>query len=192
MCTNPPFSLFREYIAQLIAHEKKFLILGHQNAISYKEIFPFFQQDTLWLGVNNGGTKWFKVPDDYDIKTESRKKIENGEKFFSMGNINWFTNLPHKKRNEELILVKKYKGHEDEYPAYDNFNAVEVSKVVNIPIDYDGVVGVPITFLDKYNPKQFEIVKFRKGDDDKDLSINGKCPYFRILIRRRQKVRFKE
>ena len=100
-----------------------------------------------------------------------------------MGNICWFTNLDIAKRHEELILYKTYNS--GEYPFYDNYNAIEVKKVAEIPMDYDGVMGVPITFLDKYNPEQFEIVKFRKGDDDKDLSVNGKCPYFRILIRRK-------
>lgn len=182
--TNPPFSLFREYVSQLIEYNKKFIILGHQNAITYKEIFKLIKEDKIWLGVDNGGTKWFKVNDDYDIQTESRKKVENGEKFFSMGSVVWFTNLETPKRNEELILYKEY--NELEYPTYDNYNAIEVSKVANIPMNYSGVMGVPITFLDKYNPNQFEIVKFRKGDDDKDLSINGKCPYFRILIKNKK------
>ena len=101
-----------------------------------------------------------------------------------MGNICWFTNLDIAKRHEEIILYKSY--NEEEYPQYDNYNAINVNKVADIPMDYDGVMGVPITFLDKYNPDQFEIIRFRKGNDDKDLSINGKCPYFRILIRRKQ------
>ena len=101
-----------------------------------------------------------------------------------MGNICWFTNLDIAKRHEEIILYKTYNS--DDYPTYDNYDAINVNKVADIPMDYNGIIGVPITFLDKYNPEQFEIIKFRKGDDDKDLSINGKCPYFRILIRRRQ------
>ncbi|EBW6364118.1 modification methylase, partial [Salmonella enterica subsp. enterica serovar Oranienburg] len=181
--TNPPFSLFREYVSQLIKHDKKFLIIGNQNAITYKEIFHLIKDNKLWLGVDNGGTKWFQVPKHYDIQTESRKKTENGVKYFSMGSIMWFTNLDHKKRHEELILFKKYTP--EEYPNYDNYNAIEVSRVADTPVDYEGIMGVPITFLDKYNPEQFEIVKFRKGDDDRDLSLNGKCPYFRILIKRK-------
>lgn len=181
--TNPPFSLFREYVAQLIEFDKKFIIMGHQNAITYKEVFKLFKENKIWLGVDNGGTKWFKVNEDYDISTDGRKKIENGEKFFSMGNVVWITNLDNPKRQEKIILYKEY--NEIEFPKYDNYDGIEVSKVANIPSDFNGVMGVPITFLDKYNPEQFEIVKFRKGDDDKDLSIKGKCPYFRILIKKK-------
>lgn len=181
--TNPPFSLFREYVAQLVDHNKKFLILGNQNAITYKEIFKHIKDNKLWLGYDNGGTKWFQVPDDYDILTESRIKIENGIKYFSMGQVMWFTNLDTTKRHETLILYKKYLSKN--YPKYDNYNAIEVSKVVDMPKNYKGIMGVPITFLDKYNPDQFEIVKFRKGNDEKDLVIRGKSPYFRILIRKR-------
>jgi Adenine-specific methyltransferase EcoRI len=158
--TNPPFSLFREYVAQLIEHKKKFLILGDQNAMTYKEIFKLIQKNDLWLGYDNGGTKWFQVPMDYDIPTESRKKIEKGVKYFSMGRIMWFTNLDTIKRHEELILYKKYSA--TEYSKYDNYDAINIDKVSDIPRDYDGVMGVPITFLDKYNPKQFEIVGITK------------------------------
>ncbi len=154
--TNPPFSLFREYLAQLLEHDKKFLILGQQNAITYKEVFPLIKDNRLWLGVNNGGQKWFQVPDHYDIKTESRKKTVDGVKYFSMGSVNWYTNLDHKKRHEKLILYKKYIP--EEYPRYDNYDAINVDRVADIPEDYDGVMGVPITFLDKHNPEQFEIL----------------------------------
>jgi hypothetical protein len=182
--TNPPFSLFREYVAQLIEYEKSFLILGQQNAITYKEIFKLIKENKLWLGVNNGGTKWFQVNDDYDIKTESRKKKENGIKYFSMGSVNWYTNLDVSKRHEDLILYKQY--NPEEYPKYDNYDAINVDRVAEIPMDYEGVMGVPITFLDKYNPDQFDIIKFRKGEDDRDLSINGKYTYFRILIKNKK------
>lgn len=158
--TNPPFSLFREYVAQLIEYEKNFLILGQQNAITYKEIFRLIKENKLWLGVNNGGTKWFQVNDDYDIKTESRKKIENGIKYFSMGSVNWYTNLDIAKRHEDLILYKTY--NPEEYPNYDNYDAIEVSKITDIPANYYGTMGVPITFLDKHNPDQFEIVGITK------------------------------
>jgi len=179
--TNPPFSLFREYIGQLIEHNKQFLILGNQNAITYKEVFKHIKDNKLWLGYDNGGTKWFQVPMDYEIKTESRKKIENNKKYFSMGSIMWFTNLDVAKRHENLELYRHYTP--EEYPHYDNYDGINVDRVSEIPYDYAGVMGVPITFLDKYNPDQFEIVKFRKGDDEKDLTINGKSPYFRILIK---------
>jgi hypothetical protein len=154
--TNPPFSLFREYVAQLIESGKEFLILGQQNAIKYKEIFPLIQSGRMWLGVDNGGCKWFEVNPEYEIKTESRQKTENGKRYFSMGSVSWFTNLDHAKRHEELILYREYSP--EVYPTYDNYDAIEVSRVKDIPKDYDGLMGVPITFLDKHNPEQFEIV----------------------------------
>ena len=185
--TNPPFSLFREYVAQLIEYEKKFLILGNQNAITYKEIFPLIKDRNMWLGIDNGGTKWFEVNPDYSIKTRSRQKTENGKKYFSMGNILWYTNLDHAKRHEELILYKKYSPQE--YPKYDNYDAIEVDKVVNIPVDYDGDMGVPITFLDKYNPDQFDIIGMDRpliteltGKQSR-FKINGKEIYARVVIR---------
>ena len=194
--TNPPFSLFREYLAQLVKHGKQFLVLGDQNAITYKETFNLIGAGELWLGVSNGGNKWFQVPDDYDIKTESRKKIENGVKYLSMGRINWFTNLEHKKRHEELPLFRSYSP--DAYPRYDNYDAINVDKVADIPRDWPGVMGVPITFLDKWNPEQFEIVNannLRNGDSvpfkahglikDKDSAIGGKPTYVRVPIRQR-------
>ena len=154
--TNPPFSLFREYVAQLMEYSKKFLILGDQNAITYKEIFSHIKDNRLWLGYDNGGTKWFQVPMDYDISTESRKKIENGVKYFSMGRILWFTNLDTTKRHQKLNLHKKYSP--EEFPKYDNYNAINIDRYIDIPMDYEGVMGVPITFVDKYNPDQFEII----------------------------------
>ena len=166
--TNPPFSLFRQYVAVLMEHKNKFIIIGSKTAITYKEIFPLLKNNKMWLGSNNPAPKEFIQPDG------TTKKF---------GNICWYTNFDLKKRHEELILVKKYAGHDEEYPHYDNYDAIEVNRVVNIPCDYAGAMGVPITFLDKYNPDQFEIIKFRKGDDNKDLSVNGKFPYFRILIR---------
>jgi len=191
--TNPPFSLFREYVAQLMEYSKKFLILGNQNAIIYKEIFKFIKENELWLGYDNGGTKWFQVPDDYDIETESRIKIEDGVKFFSMGSVVWFTNLDTTKRHEELTLYKKYTM--EEYPKYDNYDAIEVSKVFEIPMDYDGVMGVPITFLDKYNPKQFEIIGSNRGVDQDPVAVYGRSSYlnsketFKRLFIRNKKVK---
>ena len=195
--TNPPFSLFREYIAQLIEYDKKFLIIGDQNAITYKEIFKLVKQNKVWLGYDNGGTKWFQVPDDYDIKTESRKKIENGVKYFSKGSITWYTNIDTTKRHEYLILYKKYAP--DEYPQYDNYDAINIDITKNIPMDYEGVMGVPITFMDKYNPKQFEIIWTTDRGGDGMLEqiklpharydapvVNGKGLYKRILIRNKK------
>lgn len=178
--TNPPFSLFREYVAQLVEYEKDFLIIGNKNSVTYKEIFPLLKNNEMWLGVNNPAPKLFYVPSLLEERNNITKD-EEGNLVASFGNICWFTNLDIKKRHEDLILVKKY--NPDEYPKYDNYDAINVDKVKYIPYDYDGVMSVPITFLDKYSPEQFEIVKFRKGDDEKDLTINGKTPYFRILIR---------
>lgn len=181
--TNPPFSLFREYVAQLIKYDKKFVIIGNQNAITYKEIFSLIKDNKLWLGSTLSFAK-FKVPEYYEERSTRFWIDETGQKWRSFGNICWFTNLDIAKRHERLILYKSFSP--EEYPKYDNYDAINVDKVSDIPFDYGGVMGVPITFLDKYNPDQFEIIKFRKGDDDKDLSIGGKCPYFRILIRSKQ------
>jgi hypothetical protein len=177
ICTNPPFSLFREYVAQLVEYDKKFLIIGHQNAITYKEIFKLIKENKIWLGYGfTGGAAHFINIHYVDYATASNHK----EGMIRVSGVHWFTNIETSKRHEKLELYKKY--NPAEYPKYDNYNAIEISKTINIPLDYNGVMGVPITFLDKYNPEQFEIIKFRKGDDEKDLSINGKCPYFRILI----------
>jgi len=198
--TNPPFSLFREYVAQLIEYNKKFLILGNQNAITNKDIFELIKKNKIWLGIDNGGTKWFKVPDNYDIATESRKKIENGIKFFSLGTIVWITNLDNKKRHESLILYKNYIPKE--YPKYKNYEAINVDKVSEIPIDYKEVMGVPLTFLGKYNPEQFEIIgQTHSGDKSPEVEVLRKDPehkhrgivegedkekYVRILIKNKK------
>lgn len=198
--TNPPFSLFREYVAQLVEHKKNFLILGDQNAITYKETFRLIKENKVWLGYDNNGTKWFQVPMDYDIPTESRKKIENGIKYFSMGRIVWFTNLDTIKRHQELTLYKKYTP--EEYLDYDNYEAINVDKVSDIPMNYKGVMGVPITFLDKYNPNQFEIIgqthsgdaspeveTLRRDPDHRHRGIvhgENKEKYARILIRNKK------
>lgn len=179
--TNPPFSLFREYITQLINYNKDFLIIGNKNAITYKEIFPYIKENKLWLGITN--------PDEY--------RLPNGEITKKVKGLNrWFTNIKHKKRNEKLTLYKKYSS--EKYPKYDNYNAINIEKTHEIPLDYDGVMGVPITFLDKYCPTQFEILDARNYTSvdklknkstllikDKDGTINGKTTYARILIKRR-------
>lgn len=158
--TNPPFSLFREYVATLMEHDKKFIIIGNSNAITYKEVFPLIMQNKLWLGVTRSGTgsMWFRIMDDFPVK--SGQKVENGVRYQTIGNSAWFTNLDVKKRHEEMILVKRYTP--DDYPRYDNYDAIEVSKILDIPLDYSRVMGVPITFLGKYNPDQFEIVGITK------------------------------
>ena len=184
--TNPPFSLFREYMAQLIEYEKKFLIIGNMNAVTYKEIFPLLMDNHVWLGYHSGTFK-FEVPDFYDKK--NIKIGENGKKYAEVGIITWFTNLDVKKRHKKLILYKEYTP--EEYPKYDNYDAIEVSRVANIPCNYDGVMGVPITFMNKYNPEQFEIIG-NLGSYAPDgyslasaIYINGRKVFKRIAIKRK-------
>lgn len=153
--TNPPFSLFREYVELLLEHDKKFIILGNQNAAKYKGIFPLIQENKLWLG-NNSGDMAFQVPSHYKPRDTRYWEDTDGQKWRSFGNMCWFTNLDFNKRHEDLILYKKYDPAL--YPSYDNFAAIEVSKVADIPVDHEGVMGVTIGFLTKYNPAQFEIV----------------------------------
>ena len=183
--TNPPFSLFREYVAQLVKYDKKFVIIGHQNAITYKEIFPLIKENKIWLGYGFKGSAGHFISKYEDTATAG----DHREGMIRVSGVVWFTNLDIDKRHEELILYKTY--NPEDYPKYDNYDAINVDKTSDIPCDYDGVMGVPITFLDKYNPTQFEIVEFRKGYDGKDLiysTLEGRVvqPYFRILIRRCQ------
>lgn len=193
--TNPPFSLFREYIDQLITHDKKFLVIGNMNAISYKEIFKLIKDNKVWLGYEFNKSLQFNIPDSYEKFSHLDAA---GRKVAVVPAICWFTNLTHSKRNEKLEGFATYLGNEKAYPKYDNYDAIEVSKVVNLPIDYTGVMGVPITFLGKYNPQQFEIVNandFRMSTKvpkkehglikDKEAAINGKITYVRIVIKRK-------
>ncbi len=182
--TNPPFSLFREYVEQLIKYDKKFLIIGNVNAITYKEIFKLIKENKAWLGINLGrGISGFIVPEHYELYGTETRIDSSGNRIVSPNNCLWLTNLDTSKRHEDIVLTKTYYGNESEYPHYDNYDGINVNKTKDIPKDYKGFMGVPITFLHKFNPDQFEIIKFRKGNDEKDLSINGKCPYFRILIK---------
>jgi hypothetical protein len=209
--TNPPFSLFREYVTQLMEYQKKFLIIGNINAITYKEIFPLIKENKMWIGESmNGSNRWFQIPDYY----ESYHKIEDGKKYAFVAGVMWFTNLDTAKRHEELTLYKKYTP--EEYTKYDNYDAIDVPKVVNIPVDWGGFMGVPISFVNKYNPEQFEIIglgisnsgieigvkpykeehkKYRKeiqkrGAVDGDLYMitNGivDVPYARVIIKNKQ------
>ncbi len=213
--TNPPFSLFREYVAQLMEYDKEFLIIGNQNALSYKEIFPLIRDNKMWLGASiHSGDRKFWVPEDYELKAAGCGIDATGRKFIRVKGVRWFTNLDYKERHEDLILYKNYTP--DLYPKYENYDAINVNKTEDIPCDYEGIMGVPITFMDKYNPDQFEIIglgianlglsigvqpykpehkKYRKeiqkrGAVDGDLyMMNGNevvVPYARILIRRKK------
>jgi len=196
--TNPPFSLFREYVAQLVGHGKRFLIIGSMNAVTYKEIFPLIKDNRLWYGPSiSSGDREFGIPDHYPLTAATHRTDEEGKKFVRVKGIRWFTNLDHKKRHEELILGRKYTP--EDYPKYDNYDAINVDKVADIPEDYPGAMGVPITFLDKYNADQFEMLNcndIRLSDrvpvkehgliKDKDSSIYGKPKYVRIVIRNKQ------
>lgn len=184
--TNPPFSLFREYVAQLMENGKHFLIIGNQNAITYREILPHFIGNRIWLGYISGHF-WFRVPNDYEAKETDFKIDEDGNKRRRMGNICWFTNIDVEKRHENLTLFRNYSP--DKYPKYDNYDAINVDKTVDIPCDYFGIMGVPITFIDKHNPEQFELLGDSRYHDGQDFSddinvINGQTLYRRLLIRR--------
>ena len=193
--TNPPFSLFREYLDVVHRSGKKFLIIGNLNAITYKETFKLIQNNELWLGVNSGRFE-FMVPPHYQSNEKITRFDEQGNKYVRFGNIGWYTNMEHRKRHEPLQLYRKYDPMH--YPKYDNYDAIEVSKVSDIPEDYDGLMGVPITFLDKYNPDQFEIIgidfelieknneKFR-GKTSR-FYIDGKKIYARIVIRNKNPI----
>lgn len=166
--TNPPFSLFREYVAQLVKFDKKFLIMGNQNAITYKEIFKLIKDNKMWLGQSlNGRNILFQIPDYY----ESYYKIIDGKKYAFPKGVVWFTNLDVPKRNEQMVLYKKYT--KEDYPTYDNYDAINVDRTEQIPLDYAGAMGVPITFLHKYNPEQFEIIGQGQGNLYRELTPHG-------------------
>lgn len=186
--TNPPFSLFREYVAQLVKYDKKFVIIGHQNAITYKDIFKLIKDNKLWLGYGfNRNCAHFINRHYVDYASDA----DHREGMIRVSGVQWFTNLDINKRHEELILYKRYCP--EEYPKYENYDAIEVSKTVNIPVDYEGVMGVPITFLNKYNPEQFEIVGCNRGMDQdpngvfgRGSFLNGKETFKRLFIRNKK------
>lgn len=194
--TNPPFSFFREFIAWIMEAKKKFLIIGNMNAITYKEVFPLIKENKMWLGATNFNVgMYFFVPEGFVYSDSYKFEREiDGKKASRVAGVCWFTNIDHGRRHEPLKLMSKADNmkfnksvKENGYPKYDNYDAIEVSKVESIPSDEKGIMGVPITFLSKYNPDQFEIVKFRHGNDDKDLRLaDGKTPYFRILIQHKE------
>ena len=194
--TNPPFSLFREYVAQLIEYEKKFIIIGNQNAITYKEIFPLIKSNQLWLGQSiHSGDREFRVPESYPLNASGYRIDEHGNKYIRVKGVRWYTNVDYNERHENLLLYKTYSP--EEYPQYDNYKAININKTSDIPYDYDAIMGVPITFLDKYNPDQFEIIGctesegkgFSAGlwDESSKVAqplVNGNRIYKRIFIRK--------
>jgi hypothetical protein len=166
--TNPPFSLFREYVAQLVEYEKNFIIIGNVNAISYKEVFKLIKENKIWLGQSiHSGDREFRVPDHYPLQAAGFRVDENGVKYIRVKGVRWFTNLDFEERHEIITLYKQYTP--EEYPHYDNYDAIEVSKTAEIPYNYDDAMGVPITFLDKYNPEQFEILGITDRDNNSGL-----------------------
>ena len=181
--TNPPFSLFRQYVKQLMDYDKKFIIIGNNNALTYKDIFQLIKDNKIWLGINSNKTMEFSMPMSY----EKWDRIEGNRKYGKVPGISWFTNIENKKRTQPIDLYKKYSF--EEYPKYENFDAINVDKVADIPMDYDGIMGVPITFLDKYCPTQFEIIGIANsaryiGNFPCLTIINGKRIYNRILIKK--------
>ncbi|MDR3327742.1 MAG: adenine-specific methyltransferase EcoRI family protein, partial [Prevotellaceae bacterium] len=188
--TNPPFSLFREYVAQLVEYDKKILIIGNVNAASYKECFQLIKENKLWLGASiHSGDREFAVPDDYPLNAAGYRIDENYKKYIRVKGVRWFTNLDYDERHEDLILYKIY--NPEEYPKYDNYDAINVDKTADIPCDYSGVMGVPITFLDKYNPEQFEIKGIDRYVEDNPnyghrFTISGRETYARILIKNKK------
>ena len=192
--TNPPFSMFREYVSQLYEYDKKFIIMGNTNALSYQEIFKLFKDDNIRTGYTNFNVgMYFFVPDD----TEKFHKMVDGKKMVRVATSCWFTNLPVKKHTEKLILYKKY--NPEEYPKYDNYNAININKYSDIPVDYYDYMGVPITFLDKYNPMQFKIIdglhryalydacgtnEYIQKHHLEATDVNGKSMYCRVVIQR--------
>ncbi len=207
--TNPPFSLFREFVALLVKHGKKFLIIGNVNSLICREIFPLVINGQIWLGASiHSGDRKFGVPDDYPLNATGCGIDENGQRFIRVKGVRWFTNLDYPQRHEKLPLYKKYTP--EEYPKYDNYDAINVDKTSDIPEDYDGVMGVPVTFMDKYNPEQFEIIWQASGNtracapkevlaelgyqchpEDRGGCgiLHGKRVYTRILIRHRRKAK---
>ncbi|MBE6528245.1 MAG: modification methylase [Thermoplasmata archaeon] len=165
--TNPPFSLFREFVLQLFEYQKSFIILGNMNAITYKEIFPLIKDNKMWLGQSiHSGDREFRVPDDYPLNSATHRTDEQGNKYIRVKGVRWYTNVDYSERHEELVLYKKYTP--EEYPKYDNYNAIDVGATSDIPADYNGLMGVPKSFIDKYNPDQFEIMGQGSGREEFD------------------------
>jgi len=197
--TNPPFSLFREYVAQLVEYKKKFVIIGNLNALTYRDIFKLIKEDKLWFGHSiHSGDREFRVPQDYPLNAAGSRVDEEGNKYIRVKGVRWFTNLDYTERHEDLLLYKTYSP--EEYPTYDNYEAINVDVTKEIPMDYPGVMGVPITYIDKYNPDQFEILGMASsagynaeivgipfmGNKDARPLINGKNTYARVFIKNKK------
>ena len=186
--TNPPFSLFRDYVATLMEHKKKFIIIGNVNAITYKEIFPLIKNNEIWIGASiHSGDRAFYVPDDYPLNASGCGIDADGRKFIRVKGVRWWTNLDYRQRHEELILVKKYKP--EDYQKYDNYDAIDISFTKDIPCDFVGYMGVPITFMDKNSPEQFEIVGLLQSSTDEQAGIPN-LRYYNDFREMRQDMTF--
>ena len=184
--TNPPFSLFRYYVATLMEHGKSFIIMGNVNAISTKDIFPLIQEKKMWLGPSiRSGDREFRVPDDYPLETAGARVDDDGNKYIRVKGVRWYTNLDHEKLHQKMTLYETY--DKDRNPKYDNYDAIDVGKTSEIPKDYDGHMGVPITFMDKYSPDQFDIIGIDREvtQDRQRAGLNGRELYPRIIIKRK-------
>ncbi len=180
--TNPPFSLFREYIGQLIEYEKQFLIIGNLNALHYKEVFPLIQENKMWLGESiHSGDREFRVPEDYPLNAATCRIGDDGHKYIRVKGVRWFTTLDYKARHEDLELTCSYDPNK--YPKYVNYDAINVDKTSEIPYDYDGAMGVPDSFLDKYNPSQFEIIGLGSGYLGQSIGVGGILPEHKQMMR---------
>jgi len=188
--TNPPFSLFREYVSQLIKFKKKFIILGHQNAITYKNIFNYIKNKKMWLGHSiKSGDREFQVSNSYDLASSSKRVDKDGKKYVRVPGVRWFTNIDYKERHLELTLAKRF--DKKNYIKYENYDAININKTKDIPFDYIGYMGVPITFLDKYNPDQFEIIGLGISNSGKEIGVKPYKPKhkkFRKEIQKRGAV----
>ena len=209
VCTNPPFSMFREFVHWILAANKQFLIIGNNNAITYKELFPLIKNNEIWVGYTANKTCIFRVGEGYKYDEQLSKQINDGNYYGKVPAITWFTNIPNTKRNEELVLTKSYYENPTAYPKYDNYNAINIDRLTDIPKDYNGIMGVPITIIDNFNPDQFEIVgaamgwsnsamtpelKDLLGYDSSVISncgtrgygiVNGEQKYHRVLIKKK-------
>ena len=190
--TNPPFSLFRQYLAQLLEYDKKFIILGNMNVVTCKDVFPLFKENKIWYGPSlHGGGVWFRIPDHYPMTASASRMGKDGKKYVSIKSVRWFTNLDHKHRPKELTLAKSYEKDPGFFPKYDNYDAISVDSYKDIPGDYYGLIGVPISFMDYHCPEQFDIIGMNCAKNGEAYAhercvLNGRTKYVRMIVRRKK------